>query len=184
MRRIAQNCAELRKIAQGVTCAWNWSLSVRRMSSATSRPFDIACAARSSSEGPATERSAASPSSSDGGASASPAPLSTFIFLPDLSVRSPYTSVCRSVRATLRVASSHASMSCCSRPRGVTLYTKLRARYGSSPFRGSALMRKQIARLIVTVTLSCVLQSFTGMLKTTDCIVTRCETCTHGGPQW
>ena len=81
-------------------CAWNWSLSVRRMSSATSRPFDIACAARSSSEGPATERSAASPSSSDGGASASPAPLSTFIFLPDLSVRSPYTSVCRSVRAT------------------------------------------------------------------------------------
>mmetsp|Transcript_36245 Transcript_36245/g.82209 ORF Transcript_36245/g.82209 Transcript_36245/m.82209 type:complete len:216 (-) Transcript_36245:206-853(-) len=162
-------------------CGRNWSLRVLRMSSATSRPFPIAAAACSASFGPFCCRSVGSPSRSSSGRSS--APFSTRAALPLLSVRRPYTSWCISDRATERVASSHASTSCCSRPRAVTWYTNLRTSVGSSFFLTSPMMRKTTARLICTVTLSCVLHPLTGMLKTTLCFVTMFETFVHGGPQ-
>ena len=44
--------------------------------------------------------------------------------------------------------------------------------------------RNTTARLICTVTLSCVLQPFTGMLKTTCSLLTRLSHFIHGIPQW
>lgn len=59
-----------------------------------------------------------------------------------------------------------------------------RKRRGARTFDWSPMIRKTMATSISTETLSRVLQPFTGMSKTTLCLVTRFETRSQGKPAW
>mmetsp|Transcript_6966 Transcript_6966/g.20897 ORF Transcript_6966/g.20897 Transcript_6966/m.20897 type:complete len:214 (+) Transcript_6966:1053-1694(+) len=179
----------------------NWRFRRSRISAATRTPCRVPRLAvlRSAASDDPTKISSESEATESRSESVSPPPPSplvlsppSLLLLPSLPffdaasyssapLRMPYIWVCLMLRASARTASSWASLSCCSSPRGFTSYTNFRTNSGSSPRAASPIIRKTSATSTFTVTLSFVLHAFTGRSKTMLCMVIRLDTPTQGG---